>query len=219
MGTSLRVLIVEDSEEDSELVVHELRRAGFDPDRKRVQSRETMREALSRDTWEIVISDDNMPGFNSAGAIATVKEFGIDVPLIIVSGTIGEDRAVEAMRLGAADYILKGNLKRLGPAVRRELRDAVERRERREAERRRHKAEEKYRLLVEAIPAVTYIMEADEPGRTRYVSPQILQYTGFTADEWLARPDLWENQIHPDDRARVMEELTEMIEQRGALSS
>jgi diguanylate cyclase (GGDEF)-like protein/PAS domain S-box-containing protein len=219
MKTPLRVLVVEDCQEDADLVALELRRSGFEVEWRRVQSGETMREALSSETWEVVISDDSMPGFDSAGALAVVKDLGIDLPLIIVSGTIGEDRAVESMRKGAADYILKGNLKRLGPAVRRELREAVERRERREAERRRRTAEEQYRILVEAIPAVTYIMEAVEPGRTRYVSPQIEQYTGYSAGEWLAQPDLWKSRIHPDDRARVVEELSEMLEVRGTLSS
>lgn len=127
----LRVLIVEDSESDAELIVRELTRGGFEPIFRRVQDAETMREAMLRETWDIVITDHNMPSFNSTAALELVQETGLDTPVIIVSGSIGEDVAVEAMRAGAQDYIMKGNLARLAPAVARELREAESRRERR----------------------------------------------------------------------------------------
>lgn len=130
----LRVLVVEDSADDTELLLHELRRGGYDPTHTRVEIAEMMRAELSEHTWDIVISDFSMPHFNAFAALELLHSTQQDIPFIIVSGTIGEDRAVTAMKLGAHDYILKGNLKRLVPAVERELREARSRQERRQAD-------------------------------------------------------------------------------------
>ncbi len=131
---TLRALIVEDSVDDTELLLRDLRRGGYDPIHTKVDTPEAMRAALSAHNWDIVFSDFTMPRFNAFDALALLRESGLDIPFIIVSGTIGEDRAVKAMKAGAHDYILKGNLKRLVPAVERELREAQGRRERRLAE-------------------------------------------------------------------------------------
>lgn len=138
MLTPLRVLIVEDSEEDAELLVEELRRGGFDPIFERVDTSEGMINALESQNWDIVFSDYTMPHFIGTDALACVKERERDVPFIFVSGTIGEDTAVAAMKAGAQDYIMKGNLKRLLPVVKRELHEAAGRRERKRAEERVH---------------------------------------------------------------------------------
>ena len=130
----LRVLVVEDSEDDTELLLHELRRGGYDLTHTRVDIAEMMRAELSARTWDIVISDFSMPHFNAFAALELLHSTQQDIPFIIVSGTIGEDRAVTAMKLGAHDYILKGNLKRLVPAVERELREAHSRQEHRQAD-------------------------------------------------------------------------------------
>jgi len=130
----LRVLIVEDSEDDTELLLQELRRGDYDPIHARVETAEAMTSALSTHTWDIVFSDFSMPRFNAFSALTLLDSSGLDIPFIIVSGTIGEDRAVTAMKAGAHDYILKGNLKRLLPAVERELREAQMRQERRQAD-------------------------------------------------------------------------------------
>lgn len=134
MPKPLRALIVEDSGDDCELLVVELRRGGYDPAYTRVETAEAMSAELSARTWDVVFSDFTMPRFNAFDALALLHNSGIDLPFIIVSGTIGEDRAVMAMRAGAHDYILKDNLKRLVPAVERELREARVRQERRQAE-------------------------------------------------------------------------------------
>jgi FixJ family two-component response regulator len=131
MAVSLRVLHIEDSEDDALLMLRELRGCGYDPYVRRVQSRDEMETALREGTWDLVISDYIMPLFSGLDALKLLKESGIDLPFIIVSGKIGEDVAVDAMRAGAHDYILKGNLARLCPAIARELRDAETRRERR----------------------------------------------------------------------------------------
>jgi signal transduction histidine kinase/FixJ family two-component response regulator len=130
---ALRVLIVEDSAADAELVVLELRRAGFTPEVTRVDTREALANALDRGPWDVLIADHLLPGWSGLGALALMRERDIDVPFIIVSGTIGEETAVDAMKAGAHDYVLKENLRRLGPAVDRELREAQVRRERRQA--------------------------------------------------------------------------------------
>ena len=134
MTKPLHALIVEDSENDTELLLRELRRGGYDPVHARVETPETMQAALIDRPWDIVFSDFTMPHFNAFDALALLRNTGLDLPFIIVSGTIGEDRAVTAMKAGAHDYILKGNLKRLVPAVERELREARMRQERSQAE-------------------------------------------------------------------------------------
>ena len=134
MSKPLRALVVEDSEDDTELLLHVLRRGGYAPEHVRVDTPETMKKELSGGPWDIVFADFAMPHFNAFNALALLHQTGLDIPFIIVSGTIGEDRAVLAMKAGAHDYILKGSLKRLVPAVERELREANMRRERRQAE-------------------------------------------------------------------------------------
>ena len=138
MGRPLRVLIVEDSEEDAELLLEELRRGGFDLISKRVETSPDMVLALKSQNWDIVFSDYTMPHFTGMEALNRLRERELDVPFIFVSGTIGEDTAVAAMKAGAHDYIMKGNLKRLLPVVKRELHDATGRREQKQAEERVH---------------------------------------------------------------------------------
>lgn len=129
MSKPLCILIIEDSEDDAVLLLRELRRGGHEPVFERVETAESMKSALQQKQWDIVISDYVLPQFSGPAALKILRESGIDLPFIIVSGNIGEDIAVEAMKSGAHDYILKGNLKRLIPAVERELRDAELRRE------------------------------------------------------------------------------------------
>jgi signal transduction histidine kinase len=134
MSAALRVLLVEDTEDDALLVLRELQRAGYEPVHQRVDSADAMHAALADRTWDIVLGDYNMPQFSGTAALAIMRERGVDAPFIFVSGTIGEDVAVAAMKAGAQDYVMKGNLKRLVPAIQRELRDAEVRRERRRAQ-------------------------------------------------------------------------------------
>jgi signal transduction histidine kinase len=123
--TPLRVLHVEDSDDDSALVMRELRRGGFEPSCERVDTQAAFRDALREKEWDVIISDYSLPGYNGLTALADQKACGKDVPFILVSGTIGEASAVAAMRAGAQDYVLKGSLGRLPLAVEREVRDAA----------------------------------------------------------------------------------------------
>src|SRR5262252_4947316 len=134
MGAPLQVLIVEDSENDALLLELELQRAGYATICHRVDTAAAMSAALDRQRWDLVIADYVMPLFNGLAALALVREKGLDLPFIIVSGHITEDTAVAAMKAGAHDYVMKDKLARLGPAVERELREAEVRRQRRRTE-------------------------------------------------------------------------------------
>src|SRR6185503_3360418 len=127
----LRVLFVEDTAEDVELGLIALRGGGFAPSARVVQNDDALRAALAEDSFDIVIADYRLPGFDGIRALRAVREMNGDLPFILVSGTVGEELAVEAMRLGAHDYVLKGNLARLPLAVKRELREAELRSEKR----------------------------------------------------------------------------------------
>ena len=134
MSKPLRLLIVEDSEDDALFLLHELRKGGYTVTSERVDTAPAMSAALEKQAWDVVIADYVMPYFSAPDALILLKGKGIDLPFIVVSGKIGEDIAVATMKAGAHDYIMKDNLKRLVPAVERELREAVERQERRRAE-------------------------------------------------------------------------------------
>lgn len=130
----LHVLIVEDSENSTILMLRALRQGGYETLYRRVQTENNMRAALQEKSWDLVLSDHDMPGFSAPEALAVLQETGLDIPFIIVSGAIGEELAVAALKSGAHDLIMKSNLSRLLPAVQRELQDAENRRERRKAE-------------------------------------------------------------------------------------
>lgn len=134
MGKPLRVLMVEDSKDDTLLIVRELQRDGYEVTFEQVDTPATMATALEKQTWDVVIADYVLPQFSGPNALKLLRESGLDLPFIVVSGKIGEDTAVAAMKAGAHDYIMKDNLRRLVAAVERELHEAETRRERRRAE-------------------------------------------------------------------------------------
>ncbi len=134
MTRPLHILIVEDSEDDAMLLLRELDKGGYDVTSRRVETEEELRSSLAAESWDLVVSDYVLPRFSGTAALQVLKQSGLDLPFIIVSGNIGEEIAVEAMKAGAHDYLMKGNLKRLVPAVERELEEAGVRRKRRRAE-------------------------------------------------------------------------------------
>jgi signal transduction histidine kinase len=137
----LRVLIIEDSETDAFFILRQLRKGGYDPIWERVETEESTRHQLATQQWDVIISDYTMPGFSGLAALSILKETKLDIPFILVSGAIGEETAVAAMKAGAGDYLLKGQLTRLVPAIERELKESESRRLRRLAEQARRKLE------------------------------------------------------------------------------
>jgi len=161
MGIPLKILIVEDSEDDLFMLLHELRKGGYTPEYLSVCSAEPMQRALASRQWDVITSDYNMPGFNALGALDILKESGLDLPFIVVSGKIGEDQAVATMKAGAHDYVMKQNLSRLGPAIEREIREAGERLKRREAEVALKRQFSQFRTIFDAMTAVVYVADME----------------------------------------------------------
>lgn len=141
MRSPLRLILVEDSEDDARLIVRTLSRGGFDVAWQRVETAEALQSLLNDQLWDLVVSDHGLPHFSAPEALRLVRNRGLDLPFIIVSGSMGEDLAVAAMRAGASDYLVKGQLARLLPAVQRELGEAEQRRQRRQVEERLRETE------------------------------------------------------------------------------
>lgn len=172
----LRVLIVDDSTLDTDLIIHELN-GSFATGYRRVDTAEEMLDALKGATWDIVISDYVMPRFSGLDAIALLGSEGCTIPLIVVSGKIEDEAAVETMRAGASDYILKDNLARLVPAIRRELEET-------EVRRQKKRAEDELRKLSHAVEqSPVSIIITDRNGTIEYVNPKFTRMTGYDAPE------------------------------------
>jgi PAS domain S-box-containing protein len=181
MRDGLRVLVIEDSQADAKLVVAALRRGGHTFEFERVDSEAAMRSALACGTWDIITCDWAMPGFSAPVALSVLKDSGLDIPFIIVSGTVGEELAVDAMRAGANDYVIKDRLARLAPAVDRELRDAQVRRAQRRAAADLRASEERYRRIVENTNQGVWVMDLE--GRTTFLNERMAQLLGCTVSD------------------------------------
>src|SRR6266850_5673115 len=161
MNKTLRVLHVEDSERDAALLTRHLSRAGYELISERVERPEVMRAALEAKACDVILCDYSMPHFNALSALALVKEMKVDLPFIIISGTVGEEAAVEAMRAGAHDYLMKDNLVRLVPTIEREMHEAENRRARLKAEERLRETHQRLQQAVASSPAVIYALRIE----------------------------------------------------------
>ncbi len=178
MATPLQLLMVEDSDDDAQLVLVKLRRAGYNIEFIRVDNEPELRAALEAKNWQIVVSDYSMPGFSGLKALQILRENDQDTPFILVSGTVGEEIAVEAMRCGANDYIMKDNLARLVPAIERELRECRERADRRRTEEALY--QERERALITLHSIGDGVITTDAEGRVDYMNPVAEHVTGWT---------------------------------------
>ncbi len=196
MNKPIRVLVVEDNEDDALLLVRTLRKSGYDPEYIRVDNGPDMQQALDTHAWDCVISDYSMPQFSALSALNMIRESGRDLPCFIVSGTISEDMAVAAMRAGAHDYLMKGNLQRLGPAIDRELQEAAFRAQRRQADMARQESEERFRATFNQ--AAVGIGHVSPEGEWLIVNQKLCDILGYAEPDLRARtlPDV----IHTADR-------------------
>jgi len=204
----LRTLLVEDSEDDARLVLHALRRGGFHPTSRRVQTAVDLQAALDRETWDVVISDFRMPSFTGLDALRIFRSTGLDIPFILISGTIGEALAVDAMKAGASDYIMKQSLARLAPALERELRDTQQRAAHRRDANALADSEERFRQMAASIRDVFFLVDA-ATHRLLYVSPACEEIWGCVGEGRHVDEQSWADTIHPDDRASTIAKYNE----------
>ncbi|MBM4308145.1 MAG: PAS domain S-box protein, partial [Deltaproteobacteria bacterium] len=205
MGTPLRVLMVEDSEDDALLIIRELRSKGYDVTYKRVDTSNAMEAVLDRQKWDVVLSDHSMPHFSSFNALELVKRKGLDLPFIIVSGSIGEEVAVAAMKVGVHDYIMKDNLIRLIPAIERELHEAQVRSARRRAEESLRESEKKYRDLVDK--AIVGIYKTNLKGDILFANEALAEMFEFESPEEIMSVDMLSRYKNLRDREVLIENL------------
>jgi two-component system, NarL family, sensor histidine kinase UhpB len=184
MQSPTRFLVVEDSAYDYQLLLHTLASGGTPPTTVRAESMESVKAALDQ-PWDALICDYSLPGFTAIDVLAEVRSRGLDLPFLIVSGAIGEETAVEAMRAGAHDYVMKGDLSRLLPAIDRELREAEQRRSRREAEAALRRSDELFRAVIETSADLILILDAD--GTISYASPSSYYLLGRASGDLVTR--------------------------------
>ncbi|MGH7143317.1 MAG: PAS domain-containing protein [Planctomycetota bacterium] len=218
MKTHLRFLHLEDESNDAELIQLLLQREQFTCSRTLVVNRRDYEEALRIGGFDLILSDYTIPGFDGITALRLAVEQRPEIPFIFISGSIGEDLAIEALKSGATDYVLKDRLTRLAPSVRRALREIEERDERREAEAVLHASQERINLLLKQLPFVLYMASGHDSYRLTWVSQQAVAITGFSEAELLADRKLWMARIHPEDMDRVLNDLATLLH-RGRVTT
>lgn len=213
MPTPLHVLILEDRPADAELMAYELAHAGFNPRWECAQTEETFTALLSPEL-DLILADYSLPNFDALRALQRVRERNLDIPFIVVSGTIGEDTAVVSIKKGATDYVLKDRLARLGPAVTRALEEKQLRLEKQRSEQALRESEQRFRLIAEN--ARDLISITDSLGRYTYVSPSHEVVLGYSVESLLGlqMADL----VHPDDRLQMAHSPNARVEFRAHCS-
>jgi two-component system, cell cycle sensor histidine kinase and response regulator CckA len=205
MADSIRLLICEDSDDDALLTARHLERGGLRVEYERVDTARAVAEALAERPPDLVISDYHMPGFGAEDALALLRDSGLDVPFILMSGRIGEELAAELMRAGVHDVVLKGRMARLVPAVRRELQQARARREQREAQARLSTSEQRLRLFAEHVPDVMFRCRLRPFVEVEYLSNAAAAVFGRSPQELCGDPRNLFRLVVPEDRAALRE--------------
>ena len=210
MAIPTRVLILEDEPADAELMVHVLRQAGLEPEWRRVDTEEDYVTSLEL-APDVILADHRLPQFDSVRALARLRERGLDVPFLIVSGVIGQDLAVELLEQGAADFVLKDQLARLGPAVLRALERKRLRDEKQLAEQRLLASERRFRALIEhgSDGIVLFSPQAE----ILYSSPSSLRILGYTPEELVGRNIF--DMMHPEDLASAHTQFNRLLVSPG----
>ncbi|MGD9762152.1 MAG: ATP-binding protein [Candidatus Binatia bacterium] len=197
----LRLLLVEDSALDAELEIAALESAGFACQWERVETAAELTKRLCGVPLDLILADYNLPRFDGISALRLVRQQFPYLPFILVSGTVGEETAIEALKSGATDYVLKRNLARLAPVVRRALREREEQQQRWEAEAALRRSEERYRIVVEATHDAVW--ELDPRTDVMWWNEGMTRLFGYAPDEVGSRKTWWYARVHPEDRARV----------------
>lgn len=201
LNQRLNILFVEDNPYDVELASHELQRAGYLFESTRVDTRADFHAALNSQPWDVVLADFNLPAFHALDALEVLKEVAPDIPLIVVSGSISEEVAVDCMKKGAADYLLKDRLARLGPAVEHALLQRQLQREKLRTEEELRRSEERYRLLVEVAP-LPVLLYTDN--KVVFINPAAATALGLDDPDELLGKTAWDF-VHPDDHPVIAE--------------
>src|SRR5258708_667724 len=197
MPGPLFVLILEDRREDFEIAAHALRRAGFDARCQRVETEEEFRTQLLA-APDVILSDYVLPGFDALGALRLLQESGLDIPFIVLTGAVSEETVVECMKRGAADYLIKDRLVRLGPAVKRALADCALRRQKRESDAELRKCNVRFQQLVETTKVIPWELDL-ETWRFTYVGPQAVALLGHPLEKWYSE-GFWSANVRHEDR-------------------
>ncbi|MBC8313876.1 MAG: response regulator [Bacteroidetes bacterium] len=198
--TQIKLLLVEDNDTDALLVVRQLKKEGLDIDHVQVKTRDEMEQAFASDTWDLVISDYSLPGFGGKDALDLFNSKNLDIPFILVSGTVGEDIAVTIMKGGANDYLMKTHLHRLGPAVKRELEETQVKREKKRIESVLTQTEKRFQSLIEDLRDLVFLSSMD--GKKIYiVNPAFEAIYGQPLKALEENPMLWQDVIHEDDKS------------------
>ncbi|HLL06749.1 MAG TPA: ATP-binding protein [Myxococcaceae bacterium] len=208
----LTILLLEDSELDARLISAQLEEAGLRVHLERADSRDAFQRALGRGGYDLILSDYNIPGFDGLSALTTARRILPDTPFLFVSGALGEERAIELLKRGATDYVLKDRLERLAPSVRRALREAEGELRRRETEEALRRSEERYQLVIRATSDVVWDWNLDS-GKLEW-SDTLEQALGH-GREALGTVERWLRHVHPEDQERVSDKLRQALGSRA----
>jgi PAS domain S-box-containing protein len=210
----IHILIVDDSESDALLLVRELRRGGYTVAHQHVDNFAEMASALENEFWDMILCDYSMPGLSPYDGLKLLRTKQLNIPFIVISGVVGEESAVDVMKAGARDFVLKDNLKRLIPAIQREVQDAKERKQRTENEEALRESERQFRQLADATPVMIWRAGLDR--QYEYFNKGWLDFTGRTMQQESGTG--WTHSIHPDDYEQCLRTYTTAFDARESFT-